>query len=442
MNFWNLYIDPGAGSMLFTILIGVITAGFYLFRKAFSKLLFLVTGGAKADKKQKDRIPFVIFTDSKRYWSLFEPICDVFEQREQPLCYLTASPDDPALQKEYQYVTCRFIGEGNKAFGSLNYLKADMVLSTTPGLDVLQWKRSRDVGYYVHVLHAPSDVAMYRMFGVDYYDAVLLSGEYQKKQLRELEAKRHLPAKELLMGGLPSLDAMQKRLAQADPLPEHPVTVLLAPSWGKSSIFGRYGGRMIEALQKTGYHIIIRPHPQSFVSEKELMDQLMAAYPPDDHLEWNRDNDNFEVLRRADLLISDFSGVIFEYALVFQKPVIYADTSYDKSPYDACWLEEELWTFTTLPKIGKQLTEEDMSDMKQAVDSVLHDSTYQDGIRTAREETWALQGQAAEAIADYLIDKRSTLLSEQAAAKAAKEAEEQTKKAQKKKKRKKNISPA
>ena len=408
----KLYIDPGTGSMLFTILIGVLSVGVYVFRKVFSKLRFFFTGGAKSLHDNDDRVPFAIFTDSKRYWNLFEPICDEFEKREQPISYLTASPDDPALKKEYKYVTCKFIGEGNKAFSKLNYLKADVVLSTTPGLDVYQWKRSRDVKWYVHVLHAPSDVTLYRMFGLDYYDAVLLSGEYEIGHLRSLEKLRSLPEKELVLAGLPMLDEMQKRLEAAGPVPEHPVTVLLAPSWGKSSIFGRYGGRAIEALKKTGYHIIVRPHPQSFVSETELMNDLMSKYPDDDTLEWNRDNDNFEVLRRSDILISDFSGVILDFALVFHKPVIYADTSFDKSPYDACWLEEEPWIFENLPKIGKQLTPEDIDNIKPVIDEVLGSETYIEAIDRAREETWVYRGESAVRITDYLISKREQLLSE------------------------------
>ncbi len=51
----NLYIDPGTGSMLFTILIGALSAGIYLLRSAFSRLRFFTTGGAKAGKRKKSR---------------------------------------------------------------------------------------------------------------------------------------------------------------------------------------------------------------------------------------------------------------------------------------------------------------------------------------------------------------------------------------------------
>ena len=408
-----LYIDPGTGSMLFTILIGILGTAVYLLRNVFVKLRFLFSGGAKV-KQDEDRVPFAIFTDSKRYWNVFGPICEELEKRGVPIEYFTASEDDPALSMEFEHVKCSFAGEGNRAFAKMNFIKADVLLSSTPGLDVYQWKRSKDVKWYVHVPHAASDICMYRMFGLDYYDAVFVSGEYQRGQIRKLEELRGLPAKELPMAGVTYLDTMKARLEKEGPAEDHPVTVLLAPSWGKTAIFSLYGGKIIDALLKTGYHVIVRPHPQSFTSEKEMIEGLMAQYPESSQLEWNRDNDNFEVLRRSDVMISDFSGVIFDYSLVFGKPVIYTDTTYDKSPYDACWLDEELWTFRVLPKIGRKLDEEGLANIKELVDSVMYGETYRTGIDEARDETWENRGQAAKLIADYMIAKREELLAQAA----------------------------
>lgn len=50
------------------------------------------------------------------------------------------------------------IGAGNKAFAKLNFLHAVVVLSTTPGLDVYQWKRSENVDYYIHIFHSAGEV--------------------------------------------------------------------------------------------------------------------------------------------------------------------------------------------------------------------------------------------------------------------------------------------
>ena len=405
MEYTMLYIDPGTGSMLFTILVGILGAAIYGLRSLIMKIRFTLSGG-KVEKQSEQVIPFVIYSDDKRYWNLFGPICGEFEKRKQPVTYMTASPDDPALKETFNYVTCQFIGEGNKGFAKLNMLNADILLSTTPGLDVYQWRRSKNVKYYVHILHAVND-ALYRMYGLDYYDAVLLSGPYQGDQIRELEALRDLPAKELEVVGMPYMDELYRRLKNTPPLPEHPVTILLAPTWGATGALNRYGSRLIEALLATGYQIIIRPHPQSFTSEKEMLEELMKKYPDSEQLKWNRDNDNFDVLNRSDLMISDFSGVVFDYCLTFNKPLIYADISYNKDPYDSYWIKEEMWTLTTLPKIGCQLTTENLDHLKELIDSCLHDEKYYKGIDQARKEAWHNIGQSAELTVDYLIKKHS-----------------------------------
>ena len=79
------YIDPGTGSMLFTILIGVIGAAIYALRNSWVKLKVLLSGG-KSRSRESSRIPFVFFTDSKRYWTIFKPLCDEMESAGKPCC--------------------------------------------------------------------------------------------------------------------------------------------------------------------------------------------------------------------------------------------------------------------------------------------------------------------------------------------------------------------
>ena len=404
----RFYIDPGTGSMLFAILIGILGTARYVLKMAWIKLRFKLSAGKT--EVETDKIPFVIFSDHKRYWPVFEPICREFDRRGIDVVYMTASPDDPVLESPYEHIKGQFIGEGNKAFAKLNFLSANIVLSTTPGLDVYQWKRSKEVQCYVHMLHAMGDVLLYHMFGIDYYDAILLAGEFQKADIRKLEKVRELPPKELCVVGLPYVDEMAAKLKKSGSVAAQDRTILLAPSWGPSAILSRFGEKIIVELLNTGYHIIVRPHPQSFTSEKELLNKLMTKYPDSEQLEWNRDNDNFEVLRQSDIMISDFSGVIFEFSLVYDRPVIYADTHFDRSIYDAWWIEDELWYEKTLPQIGEKLTEERMDQLKGLIDQCLSEQKYEQGRKTAREETWQFSGEGAARTVDWLVKKYDKLV--------------------------------
>ena len=398
-----LYIDPGTGSMLFSLAIGIATAGVFAIRALVIKAKFIFSGG-KSDKAEKERIPYVIYSDHKRYWNVFKPVCDEFERRGIDLVYLTQSEDDPVLSQKYNHIKAEFIGEGNKGFARLNFLNAGILLSTTPGLDVYQWKKSRSVKWYVHIPHSVDDVpATYRMFGTDYYDAFLTSGNHQEKVIRKLEQLRNLPPKEVVLTGSTYLDSMKAKKQMLPPLAQNEnLVILLAPSWGKNGILSKFGSRFIDALIQTGYQIVIRPHPQSVTSEKEMLDNLKEKYP---QIEWNFDNDNFNILNRADLLISDFSGVIYDFSLILNKPVIYADTDFDTLPYDADWLDEKIWSLRVLPKIGTKLEEKDFPDLKNVIENTLKSKKLEKGRKEVKEECWCFENESAGKTVDYIIEK-------------------------------------
>lgn len=410
-----LYIDPGTGSMLFSVLIGLIGASFYAVRIFFVKIKTLF-GGKKQDFIHR-KIPFVIYSDHKRYWPIFEAICKKLDEQNIEMLYLTSSEDDPAFNANLKNMEVKFIGSGNKPFFTLNYLKAYVLLSTTPGLGVYQWKRSKNVSCYVHITHMAGNIIMYRTFGVDYYDTLLLSGEFQINDVRKLEKIRNLPAKQLEKVGIPYMDEMVKRLKNAPPIKNQVTNVLIAPTWGSSSLFVKSQGKIIDELLKTDYHIIIRPHPQSFTSEKELMEELMQKYPNSDRIEWNRDVDNFEVLRKSDILISDFSGVIFDFALVYEKPVIYTEPNIDLGPYDAWWFNQgtsALWTVRSLPKLGKELKMNNLKNIKQLIDDCLTNDKYKETLQNLRNEVWEHYGEGAERTVKFLMQKYQSLLEQEA----------------------------
>lgn len=409
----ELYIDPGTGSMLFAILIGIVGAVNFAFRSALVKIKFVLSGGKAAANDRDAKPDFVIFSDDKRYWNVFQPLCREMSARGIEVDYLTASQDDPALTCELAHVNAKFIGEGNTAFAKLNTMRASILLSTTPGLDVFQWKRSPEIDCYVHLFHTVGEAQLYRMFGIDYYDAVLASGTAQAEGVTQLEDLRSLPPKDVALVGAPYMDAMAARLAASTPQKHGEKTVLLAPTWGKSGIFGVHGDKILAELLATGYHIIVRPHPQSFVSEADLIAKLQKRYPDSDQLEWNRDNDNFEVLRRSDILISDFSGIVFEFAFVYDKPVIYANATIDVAPYDAWWLlPEKTWTERALPAIGLELESSlEGATLKEVIDRCLEDPAFALSRQALRDEAWCHRGNGAQQVVDYLVAKNRQIQS-------------------------------
>ena len=400
------YIDPATGSMLFSILVGITATLFFVLKAVFYKVSFLTTGYSR--HRQKIFCPFVIYSEGKKYWSTFSPILDEFEKRRVPVTFYTSEEDDFVFSKTYQYVKPQYIGNGNKAWMKLSLLSADVCLMTTPGLDVYQLKRSKEVKHYTHVFHGIGDHCDYRLFGLDYYDALMLTTPLNESYIREIEAKRHLPAKELIVAGAPDLDYMAAHLP-VKPEKKENFTVLLAASWGPQAILAKYGANLIDKLAATDWDIIIRPHPQMKISEPALLAQLQERYQNNKHIRWDNNPNNMIAMSQADVLISDFSGIIFEYAFLFNKPFVYTEFNNDRPIYDASDLGHPTWKPEILHKIGFELKQDNFENIVSIVQATSRDTAKLAEIQKAKEQIWSNPGRAAGIIADFLIQKQKEI---------------------------------
>jgi hypothetical protein len=401
-----LYIDPGTGSMLFSILIGAAATLFFLAKAAVLKVKLLFSGRKNKDAIQHDASfkPYVVYCEGKQYWNVFKPVCDSFEKRGTDLVYYTSAQDDPVFEQKYQHVKPEFIGEGNTAFARLNMLSAGIVLMTTPGLQVYQLKRSRNVHHYSHVLHAASDATMYRLFGIDYFDSVLLTGDYQKADIQKLEAERSLTPKKLVTVGCTYLDVLAEKIAAIPAEENHPFTVLVSPSWGPSALLSKYGEKLLDPLAATGWRIIIRPHPQSKKSEPDMLKKLEKKYDGVKNIEWDYNRENIYSMKKADIMISDFSGIIYDYTFLCDKPVMYVNAELDLRPYDAYDLQKTIWQFDVLKKIGIELKEEHFADIRNVIQNASDSPELAEARRTAKETAWMFPGKAGANIADFMIE--------------------------------------
>ncbi len=401
-----LYIDPGTGSMLFSILIGAAATLFFLGKAAWLKLKLLFTAKKNGVSKVADSSfkKYVIYNEGLQYWNTFKPVCDEFEKRGIELTYYTSAEKDPCFEMGYKFVKPEFIGEGNLAFVKLNMLSAGIVLMTTPGLQVYQLKRSKNVKHYSHILHMPSDATTYRLFGLDYFDSILLTGDYQKEDIRFLEEQRGINKKQLVTVGCPYLDVYKKNIAEIPEEENHPFTVLVSPSWGNVGILKKYGEKLLDPLAATGWRIIIRPHPQSKKSEADMLERLEKHYAGNKNILWDYERQNIFSLKKADIMISDFSGILFDYTFLCDKPVLYVNAQMDLLPYDAYDLgDKKLWMYSSLEKFGKQLDEKDFENIKDVIQNMSDSNELAQARAKAKEEAWMYEGESGKRTADFMI---------------------------------------
>lgn len=405
-----LYIDPGTGSMLFSIMVGAAATLFFLGKAAILKLKIFFSGKKDGSVVDSSFQKYVIYSEDKRYWNLFKPILDEAEKRQIEIKYFVSNDQDPVFQQNYQYVKPEVIGEGNAAFAKLNMISAGVVLMTTPGLQVYQLKRSKSVKHYSHILHMPNDATTYRLFGLDYFDSVLCTGDYQKEDIRTLEKQRGIKEKELVTVGCPYLETLQSKISSLPEETDHPFTVLVSPSWGASALLAKYGEKLLDPLSESGFRIIVRPHPQSKKSEAEMLERLQKRYENNKNVEWDFAGDNIIAMKKSDIMISDFSGIVFDYTFLFDKPVMYVTADLDLRPYDAYDLIEKengkkIWQFEALKKFGLELKEEQFKNIKSVIQNASDSEELSKARAQAKEEAWMYRGTSGKEVIDFMISK-------------------------------------
>ena len=392
--------------MLFSILIGAAATLFFLGKALWIKLKLIFSAkksglSTPADSNYKK---YVIYNEGLQYWNTFKPVCDEFEKRGIELTYYTSAKEDPCFKQNYKYVKPEFIGEGNMAFVKLNMLSAGFVLMTTPGLQVYQLKRSKRVTHYSHVLHMPNDATTYRLFGLDYFDSVLLTGDYQKEDLRLLEKQRGIKEKQLITVGCPYLDVYKENISKIPEEENHPFTVLVSPSWGEIGLLKKFGTKLLDPLAATGWRIIIRPHPQSKKSEQAMLKALEEKYKDNSNIILDYERQNIYSLKKADIMISDFSGIIFDYIFLCDKPVLYVNEGMDLRPYDAYDLgDKKLWQYKNLEQFGRKLEEQDFSGIKEIILNMKDSQKLKEARAKAKNEAWMFPGEAGKNITDFML---------------------------------------
>lgn len=399
-----LYIDPGTGSMLISVFIGIFASLWFLLKKVYIKLKYgfdFRKAKQALDSKNDD---VIIFSDSKRYITLFLPILKELDNENIKAKYLTFDDNDPILSEKFVNVAMKCIGKGNQAFSILNTLSAHIVLSTTPGLDVYQWKKSKDVDKYVHILHEVGGANEYRVFGLAFFDSVLLTGAFQIDEVRELEKLQHSKEKELVVVGSPYMDELQNKYNRRKVMNDEKKYILVAPTWGKNGLLSRYGDKLIDSLLKTSYDIIIRPHPQSLISDKQVIDSIVNKYSGCDKIKFNYDIDNFDVLDKSTIMISDYSGVIFDYAFVFNKPVLYISSDINSDFNDSWFLNHEIYRYEAMRLLGRELKESDFDNIESIINETIISENIVDNRKKVKDIMWQNRMLSVKTIVNYIMN--------------------------------------
>jgi len=355
---------------------------------------------------------FVFFSEGAHYYRTFAPVMDDLLESGIPFTYLSMNKTDPGLMIVSDNITTYYIGSGMGFVIFMSMIKARIVIMTTPGLQTLTLKRSSGVKHYVYLFHSPVGLSSYRRFSFDHFDTIMCSGEHQIQEIRQLEDTRSSTKKNLLKTGCAYIDLLEQHVRKMEitkSLGYENYTVIVAPTWGKNGVLGRFGMDLLNPLLNAGFRIIVRPHPQQIYSEKELLDSLKKATKSFHNLRWDENISGHESFSDSDILISDQSGVIFDYAFIYEKPVITIDFPLETKGFEQEDLKGNIWELNMREKLGVVFFGEDLTLIPDLVRKMLSDGNSTQKLRAVREKSLFNFGSVGKIAAKQLIEIEKSL---------------------------------
>ncbi len=399
-----LYLDPGTGSLLLYAIVGITTTVLFALRGFWYSLRSKIFLGKKGAVKE---MPDLVFqSEGGKYWQVFQPVLKALDKYDIKYGFVTSDKNDPVFTSGLKNVVAVCPGKELMTLSYMNRIKATIVVSTTPQLDVYMLKRSKHVGKYVHLFHAPADIGMYEMYAFDNYDVMLCTGGYQKAALRSIEKNRHEKAKELLDTGCTYYDYMLEELKKLPQKPDEGLTVLYAPAWGERSSVVKYGTAVIDRLAEAGIRVIFRPHPQMYVSDKETIAAMEEKIKNNPLIELDRNRTAAASMARSHAMVTDISGVIFDYALLFEKPIFLVNAEYNLGGYDVIDIDGgKVWDVDKSKEITRIIKPEEIQNLASIVKSeMVNSDAYRDKIRKIKDEEIYNFGHAGETAAKQLVE--------------------------------------
>jgi len=393
------YLDPGSGSALLGTLFALVGAAAYSLKSVFYRLL-----GKKLAKIEAHE-GIVLFGEGKNYAGTFRPIIEELLRRGIEFSYYTLDVDDPALTIDSPLMYSRLLDKTGvtwtRKFAAIH---ARVMLSTTPNIGCKDYPLPRPTGVerLVHVYHDPlGDLSTYVKGGLDFYDEVLLAGPRGEAPVREIERKRGLAPKELVSTGVPYLDvyAAERQKHPAEPLGPAPC-VIVASSWGGKGLLRAYGHEFVRDLLAAGFRVIVRPHPHSYRTEREFIDKVerdVTSWGA----EWDRNPNGVASMAQANVMVSDTSGVRFDFAYLFDRPVVTMKVAKESADaFEAADLDSD-WTEAPANEVGTII--DDAAQVVEAVRALLARRNSPDDAAARRDAYCAHFGHATAAVIDRLV---------------------------------------
>lgn len=317
----------------------------------------------------------VFYSESNGFYKYYKGIIEyLLENTNIVIHYITSDYNDNIFNMEKEYDTLKaYYIEEKKLITLMMKLDCDVMVMTMPDLQNYHIKRSyvrKDIEY-IYIPHGMNSLNLTMRYGsMDNYDTVYATGKYQKEEALKTNELYNLDRK-IVEWGYCLLDDM---IVDYDKKKKNnkEKTILIAPSWQKDNIVDLCLEDILNELKNKKYKVIVRPHPQHVRHMKEKFEQMKEQYKNNKNIVIQTDFSSNDTVFNADLIISDWSGIAYEYAFTTKKPVVFIDTPMKimNEKYEELGIEPfNIWSRY---EIGEVIKLDNIKSISKTVDNMLN----------------------------------------------------------------------
>ena len=360
----------------------------------------------KADYKRFFRdyeMQLVFYSEKNGFYKYFQNIIEtLLEKSDVVINYITSDPNDKVFEMESERFKPYYIGE-NKLIVLMMKMEADIVVMTTPDLESFHIKRSlvRKDNEYIYVPHdVNSPNLTFRKEALDHFDTIFSSGPLCTKEIRKREEKYRLPEKRIIEWGSGVIDNMIRSYDAMDQRKRAVREILIAPSWQKDNILSSCIEEILENLEG--------PHPQFVRHDADRLEYLRGKFHMDerDDMEMQTDFSSNSTVYQADIVITDWSSIAFEYSFATLKPSLFINTPMKIMNEDYEELGITPIDIELRSRIGKSVDLDQLETLPKVVDELLNNNAFsKESLEKIRNEYIYQIGHSGEVGAEYIMDR-------------------------------------
>lgn len=360
-----------------------------------------------------NNMKLVFYAEGSGYYKYMQNIIEaVIDKSDITIHYVTSDPNDAIFKMNEPRIKPYYVDE-TRLISLMMKLEADVVVMTTPDLEKYHIKRSRvkpDIEY-IYVDHGCSSLNLtYRTGALDAFNTVFAVSREQAVEVRELEKLRGTKKKRIIECGYGLIDNMIKAYEASPKTENENKTILIGPSWQYDNIMDSCLDDLIESLYGKGYRIVIRPHPQYVrrfpIKIKEIIEKYKDRFSDDFIIE--TDFSSNVTVYTADLLITDWSAIAFEFSFTTDKPSLFINTEMKVVNRDYKQIPLIPFDITAREKIGRSLEKSEAKNAHETVaELIANQESYRDRINALKHSHFYNLGNSGEVGGDYIIKRLS-----------------------------------